>query len=165
MYKTQSTLGLIGSILGIIAIILIFVASLRIVILFNSDAKARQDAGIEVVNDGDVDATVGAGIGFFIVFPVLTIASVVLGFMGTFKLRKVDKKGGMLLIIAGALALITLFIGGFFGMRLWSFIPIPISALSSLVIGGFLGIVTIVLYLIGGIVAVAKKDAAPSVQV
>jgi hypothetical protein len=134
MYKTESTLGLVGNILGIIAIALILIVSLVIGALLNAATNALVQEGFEV--SSDVTAAAGAGVAVIIIGLIISIASVVLGFMGTAKLKKDDKKGGIFLIIAGALALVSLFTAGWFG------------------------IVSMVLYFIGGIMAMTKKDTA-----
>ena len=135
MYKTESTLGLIGSILGIIAVVLILIIGLLVGFVFNAFDAALEEAGWEVVDNG-INAVAGFAIGWVVIGLVLALASVILGFIGTGKLRSDDKNGGVFLIIAGALALISLFTGGWYG------------------------IATTVLFLVGGIMALTKKAPA-----
>ncbi len=137
MYKSESVLGLIGSILGAIATFLYTAGVIIIAFFYNT---------IEPVVHGflnnflcriniDYCTFIGtlagslfiicAAIGF-----VIAAASFILGFIGTSKLNKGSKNGGVLLIIAAGLALISV-----------------------------VGFVPFVLMLIGGIMAVSKKES------
>ncbi len=134
MYKTEATLGLVGNILGIIAVALILIVGLIVGVLIGGLAATAAEYGVDTT---EVAVQAGGGVALLIVGIVLAIASVVLGFIGTAKLKKEDKKGGILLIIAGGLGIVSLFTGGWYGIAM------------------------IVLYLIGGIMAVTKKPAVP----
>ena len=143
MFKTEATLGLIASILGIIAVVLLLIIGLLVGIVFNAANTYMDefDAAMEEYADADdmmdynsAKTAVGAGIAVIVIGIILMISSVVVGFIGTSKLRTDNKKGGILLIVAGGLSLISLFLGGFWG------------------------IASVVLFLIGGIMAVAKKE-------
>ena len=145
MFKTEATLGLVGAILGAVACLLAIIIVLVVGLLLNTaasaydDAMAEFDEAFEGFDDYDMEVSTavstaaGAAVGVVIIGIVLSIASVVLGFIGSAKLRKDDKKGGILLIVAGGLSLVSLFTAGFYG------------------------IATMVLFLIGGIMALAKK--------
>lgn len=139
MYKTESVLGLIGSILGIISIVIVLIASLVIGALLSTSASYLNQAADQLkeagVNVSDAVAAASVSVVAIIIGLIIAIAAVVLGFIGTGKLKKGDKKGGILLIVAGALVFITLFMGGIYS------------------------IVSMVLFLVGGIMAVAKKPA------
>lgn len=134
MYKTEATLGLVGNILGIIAIALMLIVGLVIGVIIGGLAATAAEYGVDA-SQVTMDATASASIGLVILGLVLAIASVVFGFIGTSKLKKEDKKGGIFLIIAGGLGVVSLFTGGWYGIAM------------------------IVLYLIGGIMAVTKKAA------
>ena len=136
MYKTESVLGLIGAIIGAVtvAIILIICLVLCLTVSVNTvwefvDSVAQTDV-YDVVTSF---TGVLSGVLFALVLGglVITVASVVLGFIGTAKLNKDDKSGGVLLIIAGALAFIS-----------------------------FVGLISMVLFLVGGIMAMTKKEPA-----
>jgi hypothetical protein len=145
MFKTEATLGLVGAILGIISCLLVIIVVLVVGIFLNAAATAFDESMAEFdeafgeFEDYDMEVSTavsqgaGAAVGIVIVGLVLSIASVVCGFIGSAKLRKDNKSGGILLIVAGGLSLISLFTAGFWG------------------------IATMVLFLIGGIMALAKK--------
>jgi len=147
MYKTEATLGLIGAIIAIIAAILILVVGLIVGLLLSNanQAMAEFDALMEEYADETELAeynvargAVGGAIAMVIIGFVLVVASAVLGFIGSAKLRADNKKGGILLVIAGGLSLISLFLGGWWG------------------------ILSMVLFLVGGILVLVKKETPPA---
>jgi len=152
MFRTEATLGLIGSIIAIVAAILILIVGLVVGLLLSgaNEMMAEFDEMMEeyaddaeMVEYNAAKGAVGGAIAMVIIGFVLVVASVVLGFIGTAKLRKENKKGGILLIIAGGLSLVSLFLGGWWG------------------------IVSMVLFLVAGIMALVKKNApaAPAAPV
>ena len=146
MFKTESTLGLIASIIAIIAVVLMLIVTLIIGALVNAGMSAFDDVMEEYADDASMaeynaaKTSAGGAVALVIVGVILMIGSVVTGFIGTSKLKAENKSGGILLIVAGALSLISLFLGGFWG------------------------IVSMVLFLVGGIMAITKK-AAPAAPV
>lgn len=140
MFKTEATLGLVASIIAIIAVILMLIVTLVVGLLANVGVSALDDMMEEYADDASMaeynaaKASAGGAVALVVIGLILMIASVVVGFIGTSKLRADKKQGGILLIAAGALSLISLFLGGFWG------------------------IVSMVLFLVGGIMAVAKKE-------
>ena len=145
MFKTEATLGLIASIFAIIAVVLMLIFSLIVGFLVNAGLNAFDDMMEEYADDASMaeynaaKATAGGGVALVIIGMILMIGSVVTGFIGTSRLKADNKSGGIMLIIAGGLALVSLFLGGWWG------------------------IVSVVLFLVGGIIAATKKDvpAAP----
>ena len=112
-YKAEFVLGLIGSIIGAIAFILSIVFGIVQNMLYLES---------------------------FIVTSIITasllLAAFILGFAGSFRLRRNEKGGGILLVIAGGLSLIALITGLF---AAWSsFFALP-------------------LYFTGGIMALCRK--------
>ncbi len=121
MYKTESTLGLIGAIIGIVVFIIMLIVGLVLGAL-----------GSLAVGYGG-----GALIALAIVGIILTLVSFILGFVGSSKLRKDEKSGGVLLIVSGALSFIAIFVGGWYA------------------------VFSAALLLVGGIMALVKKPQAP----
>lgn len=140
MYRSEYILGLIGSILATVSASLIFILSIVV------GAILRLPALIDIKEFkffGPVlRGTAGiAGMTALIavIFSILIIvAAAVLGFIGTSKLRNDNKKGGILLVIAGGLLLFPPYLGS-----------------------GIFGTAISVLFFIGGIIALTKK-ANPS---
>jgi hypothetical protein len=116
-YKAEFILGLIGSIVGII----VFIVALFIGLF------------VSVVSIGYYAA--GA-----IIALVFLMVAFILGFVGTAKLNRNQKSGGVLLIVAGGLSLIALLVA--FVTSWFAFFTIP-------------------LFLTGGIMAVVRKPQAP----
>jgi len=170
MYKKESTLGLVGSILGIVAIVLILI--FRVIIggagaaaigsqymyefgdemsqlseefnaEFGEEFGEFDDAYGEYM-DGYDALVVAAAIGRIvtgIIAMLMLIAGVILGFIGKGKLQREDKKGGVLLIVAGGLAFVAMFMGGWVAF-------VFVAAMAALC-------------LTGGIMAVAKRTPVP----
>ncbi len=133
MYKTESTLGLIGSILSAVSVAITFVRSLTSVIWMRMpDFTDSWDLPFRSFT-GFGTAFIGAGI-VAVIFGLLVMSTVtVLGFVGTSMLKSENKRGGVLLVVAGGISLI-----------------IPHA-------GSFPGTAVAVLLLIGGIMALTKK--------
>lgn len=121
-YKTEKTLSLVGAIIGIVAFIVILIVG----IFF-----------------GIVGALGGSGglVASVTISVLLALVSLVLGFIASGKLKKGDKSGGKIAIVAGALALIACIVGFLFAAG-WMLFP------------------SIVLYLTAGIMVLAKKTPA-----
>lgn len=138
MFKTESTLGLIGSILGTVSTVFSLIACVFVSVFFNvskfslGNVFERFDWNFDVF--GILSRFAGAFVVLIIIGVLLGIASIILGYIGTFKLKRNDKSGGILLIIAGTLAFVSLCVGGVFGT------------------------VPMILFFIGGIMTVSKKD-------
>ena len=141
MFKTEATLGLIASIIAIVAVVLMLIVSLVVGLLLNAGMSAFDEMMEEYADDSSMaeynaaKASAGGTVALVIIGLILMIGAVVTGFIGTSKLKANNKSGGILLIVAGALSLISLFLGGFWG------------------------IISMVLFLVGGIMAATKKDA------
>ena len=116
-YKAEFILGLIGSIVGVVAFILSIVFGI-----------AQNSLYLE-------SYIVSA-----IMTSILLLAAFILGFAGTFRLRRGDKGGGILLITAGGLSLIALIAGLYAAW--FSFFALPLS-------------------LTGGIMALCRKPYPP----
>ena len=137
MYKTESTLGLIGSILALVALILTLLAVLLFSFVFHGDLLLK----IDVFRPFMDTVRMLAGPIIIVVFAMLFVfltGAIVLGFVGTSMLRKENKNGGILLIVAGGLLLVSLPASHIFGLAI------------------------ITLFLVGGIMALSKKTAKPS---
>ncbi len=118
MYKTESTLGLIGSILSAVCASLVFLFS----IVFTLLLRWSTVAGSRLLRFfGPVIETGGAVIGAVAVIAVVfglavLITAAVLGFLGTSMIKRENRRGGILLVIAGGLMLIPPYLGaGVFG--------------------------------------------------
>ena len=137
MYKTESVLGLIGSILAAVIAALCLAGSLIMAFLFKAFEPGIQNLlnNMLTVLKLDSNSFMGFMSGAFIICAivgfVLAAVSFILGFIGTAKLRKGEKSGGVILIIAGVFALISV-----------------------------CGFIPFVLFLVGGIMAVSKKQTA-----
>lgn len=136
MYKTESTLGLIGSILSAVSAFFIFVFAFICRVMFNwatfTGTHMFRFFGPAFEAGGTI---MGIAAAVIVVIALLIIgAEAALGFIGTSMLRKDNKKGGVLLVIAGALALLPSYIGS-----------------------GVFGTAIAVLFFIGGIMALTKK--------
>ncbi|MGE5496374.1 MAG: DUF4064 domain-containing protein [Burkholderiales bacterium] len=146
MYKSESILGLVGSILSSICAFFILAGTLLGAFYFNMFTPFLQRlvdtyaAPWGWTFDAAMQLALPAFIVIAAVWFVLAAASLILGFLGTAKLKGDDKNGGVLLIIAGALSFFSVF----------SFIQF-------------------VLFIVGGIMAVSKKqppaEIAPQGQV
>lgn len=136
MYKTESTLGLIGSIISAVLAFFILVFALLLRILFRmttfTGSHMFRFFG-PAFESGETVAGIAAVVVVVMALLILGGAAV-LGFVGTSMLRRENKKGGILLVIAGALTLLPSYIGS-----------------------GVFGTAISVLFLIGGIMALAKK--------
>ncbi len=99
-YKAEFTLGLIGAIIGIIVFILTLVF------------------GIFISFFGSFGIGYGGGalIAGSIIAVILSLASFILGFIGASKLNKNIKSGGIILIVAGGLSVICIFVGGWYAL-------------------------------------------------
>lgn len=134
MYKSESTLGLVASILSSILAFFILVGSVLSIVYFNLFEPAIHHLVDTYAGpwgwtyDTAIPMAVPVIIVIAALWLVLAAASLILGFLGTAKLKNDNKDGGILLIIAAALSFLSVF----------AFIPF-------------------VLYLIGGIMAVTKK--------
>jgi hypothetical protein len=136
MYKTESTLGLIGSILTVISASLTFIFSLvcRIILGWTMFMGSNMFRFF-----GPFAETGGAIFGGAFIIAVIfglmiTVAAAILGFIGTSQLRNGRKQGGTLLIIAGGLMLLPSYMGH-----------------------GPFGTIISILFFIGGIMALTKK--------
>jgi hypothetical protein len=135
MYKPEYTLGLIGAIgctavAGLLLVITLAVALFAgtagdIFAVLLHDAGVMPDIVQGVVGMAAGVLTVAVGACF-----ALSTAAAVLGFLGTARLERNDKSGGVLLIVAAGLSLISV----------CSFVPM-------------------VLLLVGGILALSRKPA------
>jgi uncharacterized BrkB/YihY/UPF0761 family membrane protein len=134
MYKSESTLGLVASVLSSVLAFFILAGSLLVTLYFNLLSPFIQHIIDKYAYPWGwtYDTAMQLALPVFIVIAsiwfVLAAASLVLGFLGTAKLRGDDRNGGVLLLVAGALSFLSVF----------AFIPF-------------------VLYLVGGIMAVSKK--------
>jgi hypothetical protein len=137
MYKTESVLGLIGSIIGAVVAVLCLAGSLLVAFFFNAFESVIHGLlnNILTAINLDYNTIVGLLSSAFVICMIvcfaIAAASFILGFIGTSRLRKGERSGGVLLIIAGVLAFISVY----------EFIPL-------------------MLFLIGGIMAVSKKQPA-----
>jgi len=132
MYKAEYTLGLIGAILCTVVAALLLVAILA-ALLFAGVAGSildavLQDAQLPDIAHGVLGAAAGVAVIVAGVCFALSAAAAVLGYMGAGRLEREDKTGGVLLIVAAGLSLISV----------WSFVPM-------------------VLLLIGGILALSRR--------
>jgi hypothetical protein len=116
-YKAEFTLGLIGSIIGIIVFILSIVFGM---------AVGALSFGYYIVPG--------------IITMILLLVAFIIGFIGTSKLNRNEKSGGVLLIVAGGLSLIGLFVAFF---------------------AAWFAIFSMPLFFTGGIMAVVRKPHAP----
>lgn len=134
MYKSESTLGLVASILSSVLAFFILAGSILCIVYFNVFEPAIHRLVDTYAGpwgwtyDTAIPMAIPVLIVIASVWLILAVGSLVLGFLGTARLNNNDKNGGVLLIIAGALSFLSIF----------AFIPF-------------------VLYLIGGIMAVSKK--------
>ncbi len=116
-YKAEFVLGLIGSLIGVIA----FILSIIFGIVENS----------LYLESAIVSAMMTA---------MLLLVAFILGFAGTFRLKRGDKGGGILLVTSGGLSLIA-FVTGFYAAW-FSFFALPLT-------------------LTGGIMALCRKPHPP----
>jgi hypothetical protein len=134
MYKSESTLGLVASILSSVFAFFILVGSVFGILYFNMFEPVIHQLVDQFAGpwgwtyDTAIPMATPILIVIASVWLVLAVAVLILGFLGTSRLRNDDKSGGVMLIVAGGLS--------FFSV--WAFIPF-------------------VLYLVGGIMAVSKK--------
>lgn len=134
MYKPEYTLGLIGAILCTVVAALLLVAIIA-VLLFAGTAGSilnaiLQDSAAPYIAQGALGAVAGVIVIVVGVCFALSAAAAVLGYMGAARLEREDKTGGVMLIVAAGLSLISVS----------SFVPM-------------------VLLLIGGILALTRKPA------
>jgi hypothetical protein len=138
MYKSESTLGLIASILNAVITALLLIALIAVV-LFSGSAEwffDRFHASFHFpMHDIPLHEFMGMAAGFAAlaigILLVFSAASMVLGFIGVSQLNKENRDGGVLLLVASGLSLLS---------------------------GGF---VRMVLLLIGGVLALSKRPAVP----
>ena len=116
-YKAEFTLGLIGSIIGIIVFILSIVFGL---------AVGALSFGYYIVPG--------------IITMILLLVAFILGFIGTSKLNRNEKSGGVFLIISGGLSLIGLLVAFY---------------------AAWFAIFSMPLFFTAGIMAVVRKPQAP----
>ena len=117
VYKAEFVLGLIGSIIGVVSFILSIVFGI-------------------VQNTLYLESFIVTSI----ITAALLLAAFILGFSGSFRLRRNERGGGILLVTAGALSLIALIVGFY---AAWSsFFALP-------------------LYFTGGIMALCRKPHLP----
>lgn len=139
MYKTETILGLTGSIIAAVFTALSVAGTLLAIFfidLIGPTAYSFIDRFLIIKNWVISDWSYGTfmNLASFVIIVcvgagvVIAAASFILGFLGTAKLRRDDKGGGVLLIIAAALAFISV-----------------------------IGLIPFVLMLVGGIMAVSKK--------
>ena len=139
MYKSEYTLGLVASILNAIMAALLLIG-LLFTILFAGTAERfisffRWDGGMPFfINDMIGLATGIAALVIGIIF-ILTTAAAIVGFVGVSQLNKNDRNGGVMLLISAGLSLLSA-----------------------------QGFITMILLLIGGVIALSKKDTAPPVS-
>ncbi len=135
MYKTESALGLIGSIIAVISASFTFIFSLVFRLLgwtIFMGSRMLSFFGPFAETGGTI---FGGAIILAAVFGLMvTAASVILGFVGTSQLRSGRKQGGILLIVAGGLMLLPSYMGH-----------------------GPFGTIISVLFFIGGIMALTRK--------
>jgi hypothetical protein len=117
-YKAEFILGLIGSIIGIVAFI--------VAITLGFTSGWLLGVAIGIIDD--------------IFAMIFLLVAFILGFVGTSKLNKNDKGGGILLIVSGGLSLLA----------------IILSTLTSVV-----GFFSLALFLTGGIMALCRNPQAP----
>ena len=134
MYKPEYTLGLIGAILCTVVAALLLIA-LIFVLLFAGTAGGILDAVLQDVQAPHIAQGalgIAAGVVAIIIGAcfALSAAAAVLGYMGAARLEREDKTGGVMLIVAAGLSLISVM----------SFVPM-------------------VLLLIGGILSLTRKPA------
>jgi hypothetical protein len=138
MFKAESVLGLIGSILATISAAVSFAGCMAVALCYDtlkpflneflSHIKSPVHFGLLTAINNAMPNIIIIGAVIWFVFAA---ASFILGFIGTSMLNKDNKNGGVLLIVAGVLALISV----------CNFVPF-------------------VLFLVGGIMAVSKKQTA-----
>ena len=134
MYKAESVLGLVASIISVLSAAISLAGSLIVIIFSNTFEPALHKIfNSHLLTYGFDYNTVakfisGVFIFYLIVAFIIATASFILGFIGTYKLKNDKRSGGVLLIIAGVLALISVF----------EFVPF-------------------VLFLVAGIMTVSKK--------
>ena len=117
VYRAEFILGLIGSIIGVVSFVLSIVFGI-------------------VQNTLYLESFTVASI----ITAALLLASFILGFSGSFRLRRNDRSGGILLVTAGGLSLIALIVGLY---AAWSsFFVLP-------------------LFFTGGIMALCRKAYLP----
>jgi hypothetical protein len=139
MYKTEATLGLIGSILAVVSAGLTFVFSLIFRILLGWTMFMGSKMLPFFGPYGDTGGAIfGGALVLAVIFGLLvTVAAVILGFIGTSQLRNGRKQGGTLLIIAGGIMLLPSYMGH-----------------------GPFGTIISILFFIGGIMALTKRTNA-----
>ena len=135
MYKTESTLGLIASILCAIGAALLLIGLLATILFAGSAQWFLNNITWDIHMPFHMHNMMGwaaglasLGVGVVLVFK---IAATVLGFVGVSHLNKDNRNGGVLLLVAAGLTLIS---------------------------GGF---ITMVLLLIGGVLVLSKKEPVP----
>ncbi len=140
MYKTESTLGLVGSIIGAVLTFFVLIGTLFTTFFFSYFEPVLKNLFLRYVPDH----VLGYGLTYDSfsewIVPMIAIfaaaaiavaaASFILGFLGAAKLNRDDKSGGVLLIVGGSLALVS-----------------------------FIGFIPFVLMLVGGIMAVSRKPS------
>lgn len=136
MYKSEYTLGLVASILNAIATALLLIG-LLFTILFAGTAERfidffRWDFNLPFLIHDMVGLATGIAALVIGLFFVLCAAATIVGFVGISQLNKNNRNGGVLLLVAAGLSLLSA-----------------------------LGFVTMILLLIGGVIALSKKETIP----
>ena len=143
MYKTESTLGLIGSIIASVFTFLFIVGTAFAMFFYSYFEQIVHNVydslvATHVLRYGlkyeSLTAIVLPAIAVCaVVAIIIAAASIILGFLGTAKLNRDDRSGGVMLIVAGALSLISI-----------------------------VGFIPFILQIVGGIMAVSRKTAVPA---
>ena len=121
IYKTEKVLSLVGAILGTVAFVVILIVGL----IFGALGAMGGSGGL---------------VASAIVSIIFALVSFILGFVATGKLKKGEKSGGIMALVAAGLALIACIVGFIFA-------------------AGWTLIASFALYLTAGIMVLAKKAA------
>lgn len=142
MYKTESMLGLAGSIIAAVITALTVVGTLIAVLFIDFFGPIvfriveRMPAVRQWFFFDGYESFIGFAAAIFIILAaigvVIAAASFILGFIGSSKLRSDDKNGGILLIIAGVLSFVSV-----------------------------IGFIPFVLFIVGGVMSTSKRAAVP----
>ncbi len=147
MYKTESILGLTGSIIAAVFTALCVAGTVLVVVFIDTlgpwifniverYAVVKDWMFVDWSSGVFVSLATTAIIVCAAVGVIIASASFILGFIGTSKLRSEDKSGGVLLIVAAAISFISV-----------------------------IGFIPFVLFLIGGIMAVSKRQPAQQADI
>jgi hypothetical protein len=119
IYKTEKVLSLVGAILGTVAFVVILIVGL----IFGALGAVGGSGGL---------------VAMAVVSIVFALVSFIFGYIATSKLKKGEKSGGIMAIVAAALALVACIVGFIFA-------------------AGWTLIASFALYLTAGIMVLAKK--------